>query len=344
MDLNFKRVFIVAELSANHGGDIKIAIDSIKAAKKSGADAIKLQTYTPNTMTIDSKKTDFIVNGGTIWDGQTYFDLYQKAHTPWEWHLELFKVAREEGLVCFSTPFDKKAVDLLEDLNNPIYKIASFEINDIPLIKYVASKGKPIILSSGVATIEDIKLALETIRAEGNNQIALLKCTSSYPAPVNEANLSMITDFKKKFKVVAGLSDHTISNTSAIIATSLGAKIIEKHFILDKSIGGPDSSFSLDVKEFSNMVKAVRETESAVGEINYELTKKQKSGKTFSRSLYVVKNSDKGETITEENLRSIRPGFGGHPKYLNKLIGKQFKNNFQRGDRFTNDDIKFHLE
>lgn len=344
MDLNFKRVFIVAELSANHGGDIKIAIDSIKAAKKSGADAIKLQTYTPNTMTIDSKKTDFIVNGGTIWDGQTYFDLYQKAHTPWEWHLELFKVAREEGLVCFSTPFDKKAVDLLEDLNNPIYKIASFEINDIPLIKYVASKGKPIILSSGVATIEDIKLALETIRAEGNNQIALLKCTSSYPAPVNEANLSMITDFKKKFKVVAGLSDHTISNTSAIIATSLGAKIIEKHFILDKSIGGPDSSFSLDVKEFSNMVKAVRETESAVGEINYELTKKQKSGKIFSRSLYVVKNSDKGETITEENLRSIRPGFGGHPKYLNKLIGKQFKNNFQRGDRFTNDDIKFHLE
>ena len=344
MDLNFKRVFIVAELSANHGGDIKIAIDSIKAAKKSGADAIKLQTYTPNTMTIDSKKTDFIVNGGTIWDGQTYFDLYQKAHTPWEWHLELFKVAREEGLVCFSTPLDKKAVDLLEDLNNPIYKIASFEINDIPLIKYVASKGKPIILSSGVATIEDIKLALETIRAEGNNQIALLKCTSSYPAPVNEANLSMITDFKKKFKVVAGLSDHTISNTSAIIATSLGAKIIEKHFILDKSIGGPDSSFSLDVKEFSNMVKAVRETESAVGEINYELTKKQKSGKIFSRSLYVVKNSDKGETITEENLRSIRPGFGGHPKYLNKLIGKQFKNNFQRGDRFTNDDIKFHLE
>lgn len=344
MDLNFKRVFLVAELSANHGGDIKIAIDSIKAAKKSGADAIKLQTYTPNTMTIDSKKTDFIVNGGSIWDGQTYFDLYEKAHTPWEWHLELFKVAREEGLVCFSTPFDKKAVDFLEDLNNPIYKIASFEINDIPLIKYVASKGKPIILSSGIATIEDIKLALETIRAEGNNQIALLKCTSSYPAPVNEANLSMITDFKQKFKVVAGLSDHTISNTSAIVATSLGAKIIEKHFILDKSIGGPDSSFSLDVKEFSNMVKAVRETESAVGEINYELTKKQKSGKIFSRSLYVVKNSDKGETITEENLRSIRPGFGGHPKYLNKLIGKQFKNNFQRGDRFTNDDIKFHLE
>lgn len=344
MDLNFKRVFIVAELSANHGGDIKIAIDSIKAAKKSGADAIKLQTYTPNTMTIDSKKTDFIVNGGSIWDGQTYFDLYEKAHTPWEWHWELFKVAREEGIVCFSTPFDKKAVDLLEELDNPIYKIASFEINDIPLIKYVASKGKPIILSSGIATIEDIKLALETIRAEGNNQIALLKCTSSYPAPINEANLSMISDFKQKFKVVIGLSDHTISNTSAIVATSLGAKIIEKHFILDKSIGGPDFSFSLDVKEFSNMVKAVRETESAVGEINYELTKKQKSGKIFSRSLYVVKNSDKGETITEENLRSIRPGYGGHPKYLNKLIGKQFKNNFQRGDRFTNDDIKIHLE
>jgi len=344
MDFNFKRVFIVAELSANHGGDINIAIDSIKTAKKSGADAIKLQTYTPNTMTIDSKKTDFIVNGGSIWDGQTFFDLYEKAYTPWEWHLELFKVAREEGIVCFSTPFDKKAVDFLEDLNNPIYKIASFEINDIPLIRYVASKGKPIILSTGVATNEDIKLALDTIRAEGNNQIALLKCTSSYPAPINEANLVMIRDFKQKFKVVAGLSDHTITNTSAIVATSLGAKIIEKHFILDKSIGGPDASFSLDEKEFSNMVKAIRETESAIGEINYKLTKKQKSGKIFSRSLYVVKDSDKGETITEKNLRSIRPGFGGHPKYLNKLIGKQFKNNFKRGDRFTNDDIKFHLK
>tara|TARA_B100001175_G_C19513800_1_gene645741 strand:+ start:5804 stop:6838 length:1035 start_codon:yes stop_codon:yes gene_type:complete len=344
MDFNFKRVFIVAELSANHGGDINIAIDSIKAAKKSGADAIKLQTYTPNTMTIDSKKKDFIVNGGSIWDGQTFFDLYEKAHTPWEWHFELFKVAREEGLEYFSTPFDKKAVDLLEELDNPIYKIASFEINDIPLIKYVASKGKPMILSTGVATIEDIKLALDTIRAEGNNQIALLKCTSSYPAPINEANLLMIRDFKQKFKVVTGLSDHTISNTSAIVATSLGAKIIEKHFILDKSIGGPDASFSLDAKEFSNMVNAVRETESAIGEIDYELTKKQKLGKIFSRSLYVVKDSNKGEIITDENIRSIRPGFGGHPKYLDKLIGKQFKNNFKRGDRFTNDDIKGHLK
>ena len=338
------RVFIVAELSANHGGDIKIAIDSIKAAKKAGANAIKLQTYTPNTMTIDSNKKDFIVSGGSIWDGKSFFDLYKQAYTPWEWHPELFKVAREEGIECFSTPFDKKAVDKLEELNNPIYKIASFEITDIPLIKYTASKGKPMILSTGIATNEDIKLALETIRAEGNNQIALLKCTSSYPAPINEANLIMIQDFKSKFNVIPGLSDHTMGNISAIVATSLGAKIIEKHFILDKSIGGPDASFSLDAKEFSKMVHAVRESESAIGKINYNLTNKQKSGRMFSRSLYVVKDVKIGDIITEENIRSIRPGFGAHPKHMNKILGKKFKSNFKIGDRFTEKNVKDYLK
>lgn len=344
MKFNFKKVFIVAELSANHGGDIKIAIDSIKAAKKSGADAIKLQTYTPNTMTIDSNKKDFIVSGGSIWDGQTFFDLYKQAYTPWEWHQELFNVAKKEGLVCFSTPFDKTAVDFLEELNNPIYKIASFEITDIPLIEYVATKGKPIILSTGIAKYEDIELALDTIRNQGNNQIALLKCTSSYPAPINEANLTMIRDFKEKFNVISGLSDHTMGNIAATVATALGAKIIEKHFIIDKSIGGPDASFSQDANEFSEMVKAVRDAELAVGKVDYNLTKKQKSGKMFSRSLYVVKDVKTGDMITEENIRSIRPGLGGHPKYTKKLIGNKFKNNFLKGERFTEDDIRNYLK
>jgi pseudaminic acid synthase len=344
MKFNFKKVFVVAELSANHGGKIEIAIDSIKAAKRAGADAVKLQTYTPNTMTINSNKSDFIVSGGSIWDGQTFFDLYKLAYTPWEWHKKLFEVAKKEGLECFSTPFDKTAVDFLEELNNPIYKIASFEITDIPLIEYVASKGKPIILSTGIAKYEDIELAIETIRNQGNNQIALLKCTSSYPAPLNEANLTMISDFKEKFNVIIGLSDHTMGNVAATVATALGARIIEKHFIIDKSIGGPDASFSLDTEEFSKMVKAVREAELSIGEVDYNLTQKQKSGKMFSRSLYIVKDVRIGDTITEENIRSIRPGFGGHPKYLKKLIGEKFKNNFFKGERFTQEEIRKYLK
>ncbi|MDA9569478.1 pseudaminic acid synthase [Flavobacteriaceae bacterium] len=344
MKFNFKKVFVVAELSANHGGKIEIAIDSIKAAKRAGADAVKLQTYTPNTMTINSNKSDFIVSGGSIWDGQTFFDLYKLAYTPWEWHKKLFEVAKKEGLECFSTPFDKTAVDFLEELNNPIYKIASFEITDIPLIEYVASKGKPIILSTGIAKYEDIELAIETIRNQGNNQIALLKCTSSYPAPLNEANLTMISDFKEKFNVIIGLSDHTMGNVAATVATALGARIIEKHFIIDKSIGGPDASFSLDTQEFAKMVKAVREAELSIGEVDYNLTQKQKSGKMFSRSLYIVKDVRIGDTIKEENIRSIRPGFGGHPKYLKKLIGEKFKNNFFKGERFTQEEIRKYLK
>ena len=344
MKFNFKKVFVVAELSANHGGKIETAIDSIKAAKRAGADAVKLQTYTPNTMTINSNKSDFIVSGGSIWDGQTFFDLYKLAYTPWEWHKKLFEVAKKEGLECFSTPFDKTAVDFLEELNNPIYKIASFEITDIPLIEYVASKGKPIILSTGIAKYEDIELAIETIRNQGNNQIALLKCTSSYPAPLDEANLTMISDFKEKFNVIIGLSDHTMGNVAATVATALGARIIEKHFIIDKSIGGPDASFSLDTEEFSKMVKAVREAELSIGEVDYNLTQKQQSGKMFSRSLYIVKDVRIGDTITEENIRSIRPGFGGHPKYLKKLIGEKFKNNFFKGERFTQEEIRKYLK
>lgn len=330
---NRKDVFIIAELSANHKGSIDIAIETIRAAKRAGANAIKFQTYTADTLTIDSKKNDFIINNGSIWDGKNFYELYQEAYTPWEWHSQLFEVAKEEGLVCFSSPFDKSAVDFLEKLEVPCYKVASFEITDIPLIKYVASKGKPIILSTGIASLEDIELALKTIRNEGDNEIALLKCTSSYPAPLEEANLIMIDNFKNRFGVTPGLSDHTLGSTAAVVATCLGAKIIEKHFILDRSIGGPDASFSLDEKEFTQMVQEIRDAEKSIGNVTYDLTRKQKAGKAFSRSLYVVQDIKKGETFTEKNIRSIRPGFGLHPKYYEDIIGTTANQDFELGDR-----------
>lgn len=328
------KTFIIAELSANHNGSLETALETIRAAKRAGADAIKLQTYTADTLTIDCDKNDFIIKSGSIWDGKTYYELYQSAYTPWEWHEQLFKTAHEEGLICFSSPFDKTAVDFLEKLNAPAYKIASFEITDIPLIEYAASKGKPIILSTGIAGKEDIELALETCRKAANNDIALLKCTSSYPAPIEEANMAMVKDFEERFDVIPGLSDHTLGTTVPVVATCMGAKIIEKHFILDKSIGGPDASFSLDEKEFTEMVKAVREAEKAIGKVDYTLTEKQKAGKAFSRSLYVVKDIKAGEKITEENVRSIRPGFGMHPKEMKNWIGKPSPKSFEKGDRF----------
>lgn len=331
------KVFIIAELSANHNGLLETAIETIRAAKRTGADAIKLQTYTADTLTLDSNKEDFIINSGSIWDGQKYYSLYQEAQTPWEWHEELFKVAKEEGLLCFSSPFDRTAVNLLEELGNPIYKIASFEITDIPLIKYVASKGKPIIISTGIATTEDIELALKTCKEVGNNQIALLKCTSSYPATIEEANLVMIRDLAERYGVVTGLSDHSLGITAPVVAVTQGAKIIEKHFILHKSIGGPDASFSLDEKEFTQMVLAVREAELALGQVDYSLTNKQKQGRNFSRSLYIIKNVNKGDVISENNIRSIRPGFGLHPKYLPQILGKKFKYNLEKGTRMTLD-------
>ena len=332
-------VFIIAELSANHNQKIDIAIETIKAAKRAGADCIKLQTYTADTLTINSNKADFIIKG-TIWSGKNYYSLYKEAYTPWEWHKQLFEVAKEEGLICFSSPFDKSAVDFLENFSVPAYKIASFEITDIPLIEYIASKGKPVIISTGIATIEDIELALDACKRMNNYQIALLKCTSSYPAPVEEANLSMIKDISNRFGVITGLSDHTLGATVPIAATALGAKIIEKHFILDRSIGGPDSTFSMNEAEFTNMVKAIRETEKALGKIDYHLTDKQKKGKDFSRSLYVVETISEGELFSEDNVRSIRPGFGLHPKYLHQIIGKKSNQNIEKGTRFNLDFIK----
>ena len=337
--MNKDRVFIIAELSANHNGSLETAIKTIRAAKRSGADAIKLQTYTADTLTIDSKKSDFIINNGSIWDGKNFYELYQEAHTPWEWHYELFEIAKEEGLVIFSSPFDKTAVDFLEGFEVPVYKISSFEITDTPLIEYIASKGKPIILSTGIATIEDIELALKTIRSVGDMEIALLKCTSSYPAPIEEANLVMIKDFKNRFGVISGLSDHTLGYKAAVIASCLGAKIIEKHFILDKSIGGPDASFSLDEKEFTRMVQEIRDAEKAIGNVTYELTEKQKAGKSFSRSLYAVQEIKIGEEFKPENIRSIRPGYGLHPKYLNNLLGTIAKRNINKGDRLNKNDL-----
>jgi len=336
---NSSRVFIIAELSANHNQNLDIAIETIKAAKRSGADCIKLQTYTPDTLTINSNKDDFKIKG-TIWSGKNYYELYGEAFTPWEWHKRLFEVAKEENLVCFSSPFDKSSVDFLENLSVPAYKIASFEITDIPLIEYVASKNKPVIISTGIASLEDIEMALKACKRMGNHQISLLKCTSSYPAPIDESNLLMIKHMRNKFDVITGLSDHTIGLTVPIAATVLGAKIIEKHFILDRSLGGPDSSFSMNESEFKLMVKSIREAEDSLGNIDFKLTKKQIKGRDFSRSLYVIDDVKKGQTVSEKNVRSIRPGFGLHPKHLPQVLGKKFIFDIEKGTRFKLDFVK----
>lgn len=328
------KVFIIAELSANHNGSLDTALETIRAAKRAGADCIKLQTYTADTLTIDSDKEDFLIKG-TIWEGKNYYQLYQEAYTPWEWHQALFEEAKNQGLICFSSPFDTTAVDFLESLNVPAYKIASFEITDVPLIEYVASKGKPIILSTGIAEIEDIELAIDACKRMGNHDIALLKCTSSYPAPIEEANMIMVQDLATRFGVISGLSDHTMGATVPVVATCFGAKIIEKHFILDREIGGPDASFSMNEEEFTAMVKAIREAEKAIGVVDYTLTEKQAKGKDFSRSLYVVQDIKAGEIITKENVRSIRPGFGLHPKYYNEILGKKAIVDIEKGSRFV---------
>lgn len=332
-------VFIIAELSANHNQNKQIALDTIKAAKEAGADAIKLQTYTPDTITIDCNNEFFQIDKGTLWDGKTLYELYKEAYTPWEWHKELFEAAEKEGLVCFSSPFDFSAVDFLESLNVPAYKIASFEIQDIPLIKYTASKGKPIILSTGIATSDDIELALNACKEAGNDQIILLKCTSSYPAPIELANMKTMEDMRDKFNVIVGLSDHTMGNIVPIVSTSLGAKVIEKHFIIDKSVGGPDAEFSLDPVEFKSMVDAVREVEKALGVVTYELSEKVAKNRKFARSLFVVEQLKKGDKITPDNVRSIRPGYGLHPKYYESILGKSVNTDIERGTPLSLDLI-----
>lgn len=332
--------FIIAELSANHNGNFDIAVKTIEAAAKAGADAIKLQTYTADTITLDCDNEYFQIKQGTLWDGMTLYDLYQKAYTPWEWQPKLKKVAEANGLICFSSPFDKTSVDFLEDMDVPVYKIASFEITDTPLIEYVASKGKPVIISTGIAQIEDIQLAVDTCRKAGNEQIALLKCTSSYPAPVEEMNLLTIPDMANRFNVISGLSDHTLGSTVAVASVALGAKIIEKHFILDRSIGGPDAEFSMEAKEFKQMVSYIRDVEAALGTVSYELTNQTKLSKIFSRSLFVVEDVEDGETFTSENVRSIRPGQGMHPKHYQDVLGKVANREIKKGTPLSFDLIK----
>lgn len=337
------KCFIIAELSANHNGSIATAIETIRAAKRAGADCIKLQTYTADTLTIDCKKDDFKIKTDSLWDDRYFYDLYKEAYTPWEWHAQLMDVAKEEGLICFSSPFDPTSVDFLETLNVPAYKIASFEITDIPLIEYVASKGKPVIISTGIAKLEDIELALDACKRMGNNDIALLKCTSSYPAPINEANMIMVNDLANRYNVITGLSDHTMGNTVPLVAICFGAKIIEKHFILDRSIGGPDAAFSMNEIEFTEMVKSVREAESAIGKVDYNLSDKQLKGRDFSRSLYVVEDIAAGEILTEKNVRSIRPGFGMHPKYYHEILGKTAKEDLKRGTALNESIINYEV-
>lgn len=321
---------IIAELSANHSQNFDLAVKTIKAMKEAGADAVKLQTYTPDTLTIDCKNEMFLKKDG-LWKGKTLYELYKEAYTPWEWQPKLKKIAEDLGMICFSSAFDKTAVDFLEKMDVPAYKVASFEITDIPLIEYIASKGKPVIMSTGIATLSDIEEAVNACKRMDNEQIALLKCTSAYPAPIEDANLRTIPNLKETFDTVVGLSDHTLGSSVAIASVALGAKIIEKHFILDRNLGGPDAAFSIEPAEFKQMVKSVREVEKALGKITYELTEKQKKSRMFSRSLFVVKDIKKGEEFTEENVRSIRPGYGINPKYFTKILGKIASQDIKKG-------------
>ena len=333
-----KPAFIIAELSANHMNDFDIAVKTIEAMANAGADAVKFQTFTPDTITIDCDNEHFQIKQGTVWDGQVLHELYEDAYMPWDWQPKLKKIAENLGLIVFSSPFDKTSVDFLEDMDVPAYKIASFEITDIPLIEYVASKGKPIIISTGIASFEDIELAVKTCLDVGNKEIALLKCTSSYPAPLEEINLNTIPDIKEKFNVVVGLSDHTLGGEVSTASIALGSNIIEKHFILDRNMGGPDSEFSMEPDEFKQMVDSIRNVEKALGKVSYELSDKMKANREFSRSLFVVMDMKKDEVITEENVRSIRPGFGLHPKYLKEILGKKVNKDLKKGTPF---ELKF---
>lgn len=314
--------YIIAELSANHGQSIDNALALIKVAKDAGADAIKLQTYRADTITIDCDAEPFMIKKGTAWEGQRLYDLYEEAHTPWEWHEALFAEAAKHGLHCFSSPFDDTAVDFLEELNAPAYKIASFEIVDHGLIAKCAQTGKPMIMSTGMASKQEVEEAVQVARDNGCKQLALLKCVSAYPAPANEMHLSTIQDLSQSFDCPAGLSDHTLGTTIPVAAASIGASIIEKHFTLRRADGGPDSHFSLEPHEFNEMVSSVREAQSALGVPSYELTDSQVASRMFRRSLFAVKDIKAGEALTKENVRSIRPGHGLAPKHLKEVLTK----------------------
>ena len=327
-------VYVIAELSANHCGSLDHAIATIRAMKDAGADAVKLQTYTADTLTLKCDREEFRVGKGTLWEGRTLYDLYEEAHTPWEWHAELFGLANELGMDCFSTPFDTTAVDFLETLNPPCYKIASFELVDLPLIEYVASKGRPIIMSTGMGSLSEISEAVDVVRAAGV-PLALLKCTSAYPSPPESMNLRTIPHLAKAFKVPVGLSDHTLGIAVPVAAATLGASIIEKHFTLSRNDPGPDSAFSLEPHEFKAMVDAIRIAEKALGGVNYTSTASELASKVFRRSLVISEDVKKGDILSQTNIRSVRPGYGLPPKFINIIIGRKAAMDLPKGTPVT---------
>ena len=336
IDINGRKIgpnyppYIIAELSANHNGDINRAFAILEMAKECGADAIKIQTYTQDTITIDCNEDDFKIKSG-LWKNRTLYDLYSEAHMPWEWHKPLFDKAASIGLTIFSSPFDHTAVELLEELGAPAYKIASFEAIDIPLIEHVAKTGKPMIISTGMADEHEIKEAVDAAQSAGCNQLIILHCVSGYPAPANDYNLATIPNMREQFGVLTGLSDHTIDNTTAIASVALGACLIEKHVTLDRNGGGPDDSFSLEKPELFQLCRDSKIAWQALGKVNYERKESEKENIVFRRSLYVIEDIKAGDQLTKENIRSIRPGFGIPPKYYDQVLGKKAINNIQRG-------------
>ena len=334
--------FIVAEMSANHNMDFDRAVAIIKAAKDAGADAVKIQTYTADTITLNCDDPCFQITQGTLWDGTTLYKLYQSAYTPWEWQPKLKKIAEDMGLEFFSSPFDLSSVDFLEKMEVPAYKVASFEITDITLIKKIAGTGKPVIIASGIAHIADIELALQTCRQAGNEKVVLLKCTSSYPAPYEDINLRTIPSMKETFDCICGLSDHSMGSVVAGAAVALGAKMIEKHLTLSRGDGGADAAFSMEPEEFKEMVDNIRKTELALGKVTYELTPKQAREREHSRSLFVAKDMKAGDVFTPENLRSVRPGCGLHTMYYEELLGKRIARDTKMGTPMSWDLVDFH--
>jgi len=334
-----RKPYIIAEMSANHNGNINNAYKIIDMAKNAGADAVKLQTYTPDTITMNIQTPEFMIEGG-LWDGQSLYELYSSAFTPWEWHKPLFEYAKQRQITIFSSPFDYTAVDLLEDLNAPAYKIASFEAVDLPLIRYVAQTGKPMIISTGMANIDEIHEAIETAQEGGCKELAILHCVSGYPAPAEDYNLNTLVDMQQRFKLLTGLSDHTIENTTAIASIALGASIIEKHVTLDRNGGGPDDSFSLDREGLVELCKEVEVAWKSLGQIDYGEKSSEQGSVKFRRSLYCVNDIQKGEVITEDNVKSIRPGFGLMPKYYNQVLGKVARRNIMRGTPIAFDLIE----
>ena len=324
--------FVIAELSANHRGRLEEAIALVDAAASAGADAVKLQTYTPDTITLNCSTQPFLLDSGTIWDGRTLYDLYAEAMTPWEWHADIAERAQSQGLVCFSSPFDETAVTFLEGLNVPAYKIASFELVDLPLIEIVAKTRKPLILSTGMATLAEIDEAVETARDAGCQELALLVCSSAYPSPPETVRLARIPHLASRHNVVSGLSDHTLGTEVPVTAVAVGASIVEKHLCLDRDAGGPDAAFSLEPDEFAQMIAAVRVAERAVGAPQYELAAAEVPSRAFRRSLFVVKDVEQGDVLTPEHVRSIRPADGLHPRYLTKVLGSRARRPLRAGE------------